>query len=160
MGEAKQIERRKKARDRVLGGKSANPLLGLLIEKGGKIPPPDLPKRTLKLSDAVEKKIFSHGATLTQRKAVELALNTPDIMLIQGPPGTGKTTVITALLEQMNLEQEKKTNITGQILVSAFQHDAVDNLISRLNVNSIPTVKYGSKKEGTLKEILKKFQNG
>ncbi|NNH37999.1 DEAD/DEAH box helicase [Acinetobacter terrae] len=149
MGEAKQIERRKKARDRVLTGKSANPLLGLLIENGGEIPTPDIPKRTLKLSTHVEKKIFSHGATPTQRKAVELALNTPDIMLIQGPPGTGKTTVITALLEQMNLEQEKKTNITGQVLVSAFQHDAVDNLISRLNVNAIPTVKYGSKDEHT-----------
>lgn len=154
-GEARQIDRRKKARDRVLSGKSANPLLGLLIEKGGEIPFPDLPKRTLKLSDAVEKKIFRYGATTTQRKAVELALNTPDIMLIQGPPGTGKTTVITALLEQMNLEQEKKTNITGQILVSAFQHDAVDNLISRLNVNSIPTVKYGSKEEHTERNFEK-----
>lgn len=154
-GEAKQVERRKKARDRVLTGKSANPLLGLLIEKGGEIPHPDLPKRRLKLSEGVEKKIFSHGATPTQRKAVELALNTSDIMLIQGPPGTGKTTVITALLEQMNLEQEKRTNITGQILVSAFQHDAVDNLISRLNVNSIPTVKYGSKDEYTERNVEK-----
>lgn len=33
-----------------------------------------------------------------QRKAIEVAINTPDIALILGPPGTGKTTVIKAII--------------------------------------------------------------
>jgi len=62
-------------------------------------------------------------------------LNTPDIALVQGPPGTGKTTVVTAILERLNEEYDKTKSIRGQILVSGFQHDAVENIVARLSVS-------------------------
>ena len=68
-------------------------------------------------------------------------------MLIQGPPGTGKTTVITAILEQLNAISDKKGNLSGQVLISAFQHDAVDNLTGRLTVNDIPVIKFSRNDE-------------
>lgn len=142
-----QIERRQKARERVLTGRSANPNLGLIIEGADNIPIPQKPLRQLSLNPEIEKKIFKYGATPTQKKAVELALNTPDIMLIQGPPGTGKTTVITAILEQLNVNRDKKSEMAGTVLISAFQHDAVDNLSDRLTVNDIPVIKFSSNDE-------------
>lgn len=147
-GDKIQIERRKKARERVLTGRSANPNLGLIIEGAESIPIPQKPLRPMTLNPEIEKKIFRDGsATPAQKRAVELALNTPDIMLIQGPPGTGKTTVITAILEQLNLIQDKKSDMTGSVLISAFQHDAVDNLSDRLTVNDLPVIKFSSNDE-------------
>lgn len=143
-GDEIQVERRAKARERILTGRSANPNLGLIIEGSDSIAKPQESLRPIVLSNDIEKKIFKYGATPTQKRAVQLALNTPDIMLIQGPPGTGKTTVITAILEQLNVLQDKQRNMTGTVLISAFQHDAVDNLASRLTINDIPAIKFSS----------------
>ncbi|WP_458400439.1 DEAD/DEAH box helicase [Mailhella sp.] len=144
-GDKAQIERRSQARSDILKGQSANPQLGLLIEAGenaplslGKHGQPIPP-----LTEFVRQKVFRHAPTLSQEKAIKIALNTPDIALIQGPPGTGKTTVITAILERLNELNDKTNSIAGQVLVSGFQHDAVENLISRLSVNSLPAVKFG-----------------
>lgn len=142
-GEQTQIERRMKARKAILLGRSANPELGLLIEKKGI---PSGTRRITKikpLTPFVKEKIFKHPPTDRQVEALDVALNTPDIALIQGPPGTGKTTVVTAILERLNEEYDKTKSIRGQILVSGFQHDAVENIVSRLSVNALPTVKFG-----------------
>lgn len=147
VGDKEQVKRREKARQRILTGTSANPNLGLIIEGADGVPIPQKPLRPIQLNPELEKKIFRYGATPTQKKAVELALNTPDIMLIQGPPGTGKTTVITAILEQLNAISDKKGNLSGQVLISAFQHDAVDNLTGRLTVNDIPVIKFSRNDE-------------
>jgi hypothetical protein len=79
-----------------------------------------------------------------------VALNTPDIALIQGPPGTGKTTVIAAILERLNEIADKRgTRIKGQILLTGFQHDAVENMIDRLSLNGIPVPKFGKRSGAT-----------
>ena len=142
-GDKIQIERRMKARKLILEGRSANPLLGLLIEEGGDIPDIQRITKLKPLTPFVREKIFKHDPTEVQVKAIEIALNTPDIALIQGPPGTGKTTVITAILERLNEEHDKTRSIRGEILVSGFQHDAVENIVSRLSVNALPAVKFG-----------------
>ena len=145
-GDKVQIERRMKARKLILEGRSANPYLGLLIEENGEIPNIQrIPKKLKPLTPFVKEKIFKHDPTERQKKAIDIALNTPDIVLIQGPPGTGKTTVITAILERLNEEHDKTHSIRGQILVSGFQHDAVENIISRLSINALPAVKFGGK---------------
>ncbi len=64
-------------------------------------------KRALKLTKRVRKKIFKNDPTENQEKAIEIALNTPDIAIIQGPPGTGKTTVINAICERLFEEYHK-----------------------------------------------------
>jgi len=147
MGEKVQIERRRDARKRVLSGRSENPQLGLLIEEKGEPLSISRVSKMKPLTPFVKNKIFSHNPTSIQIKAIDIALNTPDIALIQGPPGTGKTTVVTAIIERLNEEHDKSNSIRGQILVTGFQHDAVENIISRLSINDLPTVKFGKKSD-------------
>ncbi|MCS6153599.1 AAA family ATPase [Shewanella baltica] len=142
-GDMIQIERRMRARSAILEGRCANPLLGLLIEEGGTLPDIQRVTKLKPLTSFVKEKIFKHPPTDRQVEAIDVALNTPDIALIQGPPGTGKTTVVTAILERLNEEYDKTKSIRGQILVSGFQHDAVENIVARLSVNALPAVKFG-----------------
>ena len=142
-GNETQIKRRMKARTALLEGRSANPLLGLIIEEDGVLPDIQKTTKIKPLTPFVKNKIFKHPPTDMQIKAIKIALNTPDIAIIQGPPGTGKTTVVTAILERLNEEFDKTKSIRGQILVSGFQHDAVENIVSRLSVNALPAVKFG-----------------
>lgn len=153
-GDRKQIIRRKQARDRIEKGISANPHLGQIIggsddtfmEDAGVLPMEWKRKKQIPaLTHAVAKKIFRHEATATQREAISIALNTPDIAIIQGPPGTGKTTVITAILERLNELADKRDVKRGQVLITSLQHDAVRNVIERVSINSLPTIKFGKR---------------
>ncbi|MCG3701568.1 AAA domain-containing protein [Aliarcobacter butzleri] len=148
-GDEIQLKRKLEARKRLLEGRSANPLLGLIIEDSEKIKDYLRTKKLTKiepLTSYVQNKIFSNPPTDNQIEAIDIALNTPDIAIIQGPPGTGKTTVLTAIIERLN-EESNKENIKGQILVAGFQHDAVENIIQRLDINGIPTPKFGKKSD-------------
>jgi hypothetical protein len=145
-GDLAQIERRMNARQAILEGRSANPQLGLLIEERGQITRTREPQKIPPLTAFVRKKVFRNDPTVMQEKAIEVALNTPDIALIQGPPGTGKTTVIAAILERLNEMADKRgARIKGQILLTGFQHDAVENMIERLSLNGIPVPKFGNR---------------
>ena len=86
------------------------------------------------------------GGTPTdrQRDALRVALNTPDVALIIGPPGTGKTQVIAALQRRLAEEGEGRS-VRGQVLISSYQHDAVDNALSRSNVFGLPPVRVGGR---------------
>ena len=155
----KQIERRIKARQAIQDGNSANPQLGLII--GG-----DETSAGLSLSlratgshkSVMRERIapFSYSTkkeleeahrepTPTQKEAITLALNTPDIAIIQGPPGTGKTTVITAILKRLNEVLSKENLARGRVLVTSLQHDAVSNVINRVEINSLPIIKFGTR---------------
>jgi len=141
-----QVERRMAARAMIKEGRSANPLLGLLIEEQGNIPAIQKKSDIKPLTPFVKEKVFpTNDPTPKQVEAIKIALNTPDIAIIQGPPGTGKTTVVTAILERLNEEHDKTTNINGTVLISGFQHDAVENIISRLSINALPAIKFGDK---------------
>jgi len=48
-------------------------------------------------------------------------------------------------LERLNEEQDKTSSIRGKVLVSCVQHDAVENIINRLNINALPAIKFGGK---------------
>lgn len=149
-GNMTQIQRRELARQKITNGEAANPLLGLVIEG---ILPNDMTGKSKKikpLSSIVKDKIFKNEPTAVQIKAINVALNTPDIAIIQGPPGTGKTTVITAVIERLNELSDKKQLKKGEVLITSFQHDAVKNVIERLTINSLPTIKYGSKRNDDL----------
>lgn len=91
------------------------------------------------------KESFKGGIpTSKQKLALETALNTPDVAIIIGPPGTGKTQVIAALQRRM-AELFDNQAIAGQVLVSSFQHDAVDNALDRSQVFNLPGVRVGGK---------------
>ena len=157
-GETTQIKRRMAARQAILEGRSANPQLGLLIEERGQITQIRPPQKVQSLTAFVRSKVFRNPPTVMQEKAIEVALNTPDIALIQGPPGTGKTTVIAAILERLNEMADKRgANIKGQVLLTGFQHDAVENMIERLSLNSLPVPKFG-KRSGATEDDYSAFE--
>jgi len=143
-GGAAQISRRLRARERIMNGESTNPEIGVLIEEKGTTrvlrPPQKIPSLTAYVRD----KVFLSPPTAAQQKAIEVALNTPDIALIQGPPGTGKTTVIAAILERLNEVFTQKGEVgRGEVLLTGFQHDAVENMIERMSINGMPVPKFG-----------------
>ena len=152
-GDEIQLKRKLEARKRLLEGRSANPLLGLIIEDTDNIKKYQQTTKTKNiepLTPDIKEKIFpTNSPTKNQIDAIDIALNTPDIAIIQGPPGTGKTTVLTAIIERLNQESDID-NIRGQVLVAGFQHDAVENIIQRLDINGIPTPKFGKKSTTTV----------
>lgn len=101
--------------------------------------------RKLKDITAYAQETFKGGKpTDRQRDALRVALNTPDLALIIGPPGTGKTQVIAALQRRLAEEGEGRS-LRGQVLISSYQHDAVDNALSRSNVFGLPPVRVGGR---------------
>lgn len=157
-GEIAQIKRRMAARRAILEGRAANPQLGLLIEENGEITSIRTPHKVAPLTAFVRGKIFKNPPTVMQERSIEVALNTPDIALIQGPPGTGKTTVIAAILERLNeMAGKHGTTARGQVLLTGFQHDAVENMIERLSLNGIPVPKFG-KRSGMEEDDFNKFE--
>ena len=148
-GDEKQIETRTEARRRIEEGTSASSNLGLIL--GSKAEQLSQSFGLLAQSRQyiaprsalLSQKIFRNEPTPRQIQAIELALNTPDIAIIQGPPGTGKTTVITAILERLNEISDKTKPQAGQVLITSLQHDAVENVIERVEINSLPTIKFG-----------------
>lgn len=96
------------------------------------------------INDKLLKKVFGSKDihfTERQREAIDVAINTPDVAIIQGPPGTGKTTVIKAIVERLNEIYSDKL----QILVSSTQHDAIENVIEKMECGGMPAVRIGAK---------------
>ena len=144
-GDKIQVERRRRARQNIVQGKSQITGLALILDGKGasSLVVPGINRSQKKMSAKVQNKIFEHEPTINQSKAVSLALNSPDVTVIQGPPGTGKTTVICAIIESLNEEFQKGNKLAGKILVTSLQHDAVSNINRRLSVNSLPSIKFG-----------------
>ena len=145
-GEETQIARHHEAWDAVSHGIAGIPHLGNLLEGDFKFMPAANTSPKPHISNRIHKKIFKNDPTPRQKEAIDIAIQTPDIALIQGPPGTGKTTVITAILEILNEIQDKRGGSAGRVLVSSYQHDAVENMIERIRVNSLPAWKYGKRR--------------
>lgn len=82
-----------------------------------------------------------------QIQAIDNAINTPDISLILGPPGTGKTTVIKGIVTRYEeLFKKNNPNETPDILISSFQHEAVDNAAIGMENDGLPANRTGGKK--------------
>jgi hypothetical protein len=143
-GDKTRLKRRSEAENAIRGNTNPMPQLRYLLE-GLEVPVPrcgDIKPVT----PNVRRKVFgTRSPTPTQEKALWVALNTPDIALIQGPPGTGKTTVIVALVERLQEVWDTQDGVQGRLLLSGFQHDAVENAIQRMNVNGLPPIKFGGR---------------
>ncbi|GAA8584508.1 hypothetical protein KYTH42_14060 [Helicobacter pylori] len=171
MGDLNTLKKQYSALDKTKKGLSANPNLGLILNikenSDGDNNTADTmdgvlkgilssyQTRSLKLIERVEKKIFKNDPTDNQKKAIEIALNTPDIAIIQGSPGTGKTTVINAICERLFEEYPKDKNIKGQILLCAQGHDATNNVRERIKVGGLPTFKFGAKQNAKEEQYKK-----
>ena len=140
-GDRRRFARRREAEEKIRTLQCSLPIAHLLV--GARVPVPrrkELPALTPK----VREKLFrDREPTPQQKEAIRVALNTPDIAVIQGPPGTGKTKVIEAIVERLNEELDTLGAGAGQILVTGFQHDAVENALNRIDVHGLPAIKFG-----------------
>jgi len=103
---------------------------------------------------AAARACFKHGAaTPNQEAAIRAALETPDIALIIGPPGTGKTQVIAALSRRL-AEIGGEGGAQHQVLITSFQHDAVENALDRTRVFNLPAVKVGSSRKSEGADVV------
>ena len=151
-------DRREKARELIANNKTPMRELNLIIE--GKKVTKEKAGNYEALSIQTKESLFpKYEPTENQKEAIQIALNTPDIAIIQGPPGTGKTTVITAILQRLSEERKEVGNISGNNLLTSFQHDAVNNALSRIKILGLPAEKYGIK-TGMQEELVNKnFKN-
>ncbi len=75
--------------------------------------------------------------TIDQRKAVSCVLAAQDYVCIHGMPGTGKTTTISFIVEGLNL-------LGCSVLICAYTHTAVDNLLLKLKERNLDFYRLGS----------------
>ncbi|MYW03323.1 AAA domain-containing protein [Streptomyces sp. SID3343] len=149
-GDRRRLERRRKALDRVLREDIPLPQLLPLLQgqsvRGREHPP-------IREYSPAAWACFKGEPTPAQRLALETALNTPDVAVIQGPPGTGKTQLIAAL--QVRLAEQGKAHavVSRSMLLTSFQHAAVDNLVERSKVWNLPAIKVDSRDRGSMEHV-------
>lgn len=143
-GDSTRLERRRKAWEAIKS--CANPIsqLGFLLEGEERKKPTW--RRREPMTPETRKVLPS--PTDRQRAALDIALNTPDIALVQGPPGTGKTRVIAALQARLADSDEAPDGmgLSGNTLLTSFQHDAVENAAAATRVLGLPAIKVGYRK--------------
>ena len=130
-------DRRVRARDRIWSGKAEMRGLAQLIEGVGI---PSAQPRSLARYDRVLSRVIRESfptCTDSQKEALRLALQTPDLLLVQGPPGTGKTQFITALLRCLDATGES-ARAFNRTLITSYQHDAVDNMVRKARNRGLP----------------------
>ena len=74
-----------------------------------------------------------------QLNAIDKCLRAKDCALILGMPGTGKTTVIAEIIKLLTLKDKK-------VLLAAYTHSAVDNILLKLLDSDVKIVRLGAKK--------------
>ena len=139
-GNAAVRKRRQDAKQSIDQGRRM-PQLRYLLEN---VPTPTARRAELPALSPYAKACFKGKPTARQERALDVALNTPDVALIIGPPGTGKTQVIAALQRRL-AETMGEQSARLQVLISSFQHDAVDNALSRVDVFGLPPVRVGDR---------------
>ncbi len=139
-GDENVQKNRARARQSINDGRRL-PQLSYLLE--GVAPPMARRRKQPSMSPAA-KDSFKGDPTERQKLALDVAINTPDIALIVGPPGTGKTQVIAAL-KILLAGTLGSQSLQHQILISSYQHDAVDNALNRGRVFGLPSVRIGGK---------------
>lgn len=138
-----QRQRQLKALDNIRQQRNPLPALHSLLQ--GVAVPVVTKARKLVWNSSKTRSLFKGGQpTPKQKQAIELGLNSTDIAIIIGPPGTGKTQVITAM-QQRIAEEQKETPLKHLVLLTSYQHDAVENVLARSNVMGLAGVRIGGK---------------
>ncbi|MCA6595424.1 MAG: AAA family ATPase [Pseudanabaena sp. M046S1SP1A06QC] len=142
-GDRIRLERRLQAAERIQQAKCPMPQLGKILENRavqiGR-------SQKFKSTSPATIERFGGKPTARQKEALDIAINTPDIALIQGPPGTGKTGTIAALQTRLaEIAEQNQESVAKKILLTSYQHDAVDNAASRTFVYGLPVARIGGK---------------
>ncbi len=157
-GTQKAIDRRSDAALKIRSGLCPMPQLALLLEGQ---PVPIAERRWIEpvLTDRVMRLFPKGPPTSMQQKAIEIAINTPDIAIIQGPPGTGKTQVIAAIVKRLEELADTRNVPGGSFLLTSFQHVAVDNVAEKVTAYGLPTLKTGRRKDNEPGAAGQKFSD-
>ncbi|MUG96348.1 AAA family ATPase [Scytonema sp. UIC 10036] len=149
-GDLTRLARRQKAEQLIRTATCPMPQLGLILENQR------VPTRRTRQHKALSpdtKKVFNGSPTLRQEEALKVALNTPDIALIQGPPGTGKTKVISALQVRLaEISEDSGNSVSHRLLLTSYQHDAVENAAEKSVVFGLPAVRIGGRAKDDVKQ--------
>jgi AAA domain len=137
-----RIGRRNRAEARIALGQTAPARqLGLILADRSPDPVGRV-RRHEPLSHRVRRILGGHP-TDAQIEAIDLAINSRDIVLIQGPPGTGKTRVIAAIQARLTELYKDEPALGRRVLLTSYQHDAVANLVLAADDGNLPPVKLG-----------------
>lgn len=137
-----RVGRRERAKELIAQGETMPARqLGLILadqrpEPVGRV------KRNNPLSNRVQE-LLGGAPTDAQVEAIDLAVNSRDVVLIQGPPGTGKTRVIAAIQARLAELNRDAPALNKRVLLTSYQHDAVANLVLAANDGNLPPVKLG-----------------
>ncbi|GAB2845447.1 DEAD/DEAH box helicase [Lentzea nigeriaca] len=145
-GDYRRLQRRQRAIERVRRG--LNPMDNLLAVLEGD--PKRGPRRRSQpaISQGV-RKVFDGELNDAQERALDIAVNTPDFAVIQGPPGTGKTELIAALQVRLAELGRSTAVMSRSMMLTSYQHAAVDNLVERTKVWDLPAMKLDSQDRGS-----------
>jgi hypothetical protein len=142
-GDRTRLKRRKRAEERIRTATCPMPQLGLILENR-RVTVSKYRKH--KPLSKTTRNLFNGSPTPRQEEALQVAINTPDIALIQGPPGTGKTKVITALQARLaEISEDSDVGVSHRLLLTSYQHDAVENAAERTVVFGLPAVRIGGR---------------
>lgn len=141
-GDVTRLRRRDEALERIARGAVPMPRLGLIL---GARATEVRHARKHHINDREFRRLFDgQSPTARQKEAVLTALNTPDIAVIQGPPGTGKTKVIGAIVKYLGEHMVDGAGASARVLVTSYQHDAVNKAAGAAAVHGLPALKVGS----------------
>ena len=140
-----QRRRRYRAFESLRSGRAGMTNLGLALE-GKRATAYCGRVRAVRVSQKVIDRVFTSPPTAKQLHSIQTCLSTPDVAIIQGPPGTGKTTVIQAVVECIFEDLGEDAFLPGNLLLSGFQHDAVQNVTDKITVLGLGAIKIGDKR--------------
>ncbi|WP_242882298.1 AAA domain-containing protein [Actinomadura litoris] len=150
-GDRRRLDRRNRALERLLQGRIPLPQLLPLLQG---VPARGKERRPVPAMSPAAEKCFAQGRpNKEQELALRTALNTPDIAVVQGPPGTGKTQLIAALQVRLAEEGRGHAVVSRSMLLTSYQHAAVDNLVERSTVWDLPSMKIDSRNRGSTAHI-------
>ena len=154
LGNVIMNSRRTKALEEIRNNATPMPVLSAVLEG---VDYDSVKRRKIKpLTSKVKKEFGEFGPNEMQELALDVALNSPDIAIIQGPPGTGKTKVISALAKRLTeIYKDNGEAPEMNILLTAFQHDAVENMASRTEVLGLPAIKFSNRQHQSIDVIEK-----
>ncbi|KAJ1895611.1 DNA replication endonuclease-helicase Dna2, partial [Coemansia sp. IMI 209127] len=96
----------------------------------------------LPLHESIDKSIQQlqgeQGLNSGQEMVLRKVLSAKDYALVMGMPGTGKTTTIAELVRIL-------VSLGKSVLLTSYTHNAVDNVLLRLQKYDIPTIRLGNK---------------
>lgn len=146
-GDFIRFQRCEIARDKILGDKAEIDHLKNIIEDGTTAHNQIGAEKAI--TNRLKKQFPQYTFNQEQEKAIYNAINTPDLSLVLGPPGTGKTTVIKAIIARFE-EWFKKHNDgdVAKVLITSFQHVAVDNAAKGAQNDGLPPNRMGGRKDG------------